>query len=105
MTNDLISRKEALELIRNIAYSRYLSTFECKFYEDIYNVIKKIPIAYDLDAVCEEINQLKNSEFDMSDEEPDLTDPDVIYDEAFSQGKIDAFNKSVDIIKKGSKQK
>lgn len=58
MSDDLISRKEALELIRDIAYNRNLSTIECKFYGDIYDGVKKIKTAYDVDAVCEEMNNI-----------------------------------------------
>ena len=41
----------------------------------------------------------------MSDEEPELTDVDDIYDEGVSQGKISAYLKAIEIVEKGGKER
>lgn len=83
MSGDLISRKEALKLIRDIAYSRELSTFECKFYGDVYEGINKIPTAYDVDAVQQELKKM-------------------MYEESSCEGAI-WIRKAIDIVRNGEK--
>ena len=55
MSDDLISRKAALEIIRNIAYSMELSTFECKLYGNIYDGIKNMPTAFDKEKAIDKL--------------------------------------------------
>lgn len=93
---DLISREAALNLIRNIAESRSLSTFECYLYGDIYDGIKKIDTSYDVDAVCEE---LKKATGDIHYTEDASFDGKCIEDFEFIQAKT-----ALEIVRNGGKK-
>lgn len=63
--------------------------------------VREQPIAYDVDKVIDELRQLKNKEFSYDDNEEELMDGEEIYDEGRSQGRYEAFLKSIEIVKSG----
>lgn len=104
MSDDLISRKAAVELVIS-EYDRFQAnggSHSGRYELDkIIKMLQNMPTSFDKEKVIEELTELKNAEIDMSDEELELTDVDDIYDEGRSQGKVDAYIKSIKIVKKG----
>lgn len=54
-----------------------------------------------MERIAEQLEVLREKEYDDSDEESDLTDPDDIYDEGRSQGRYEAFRNAIEIVQKG----
>lgn len=67
---------------------------------DLLALIDVQPTAYDVDAVVEELDRLRVAEYDYeSEEEPE--DFDEMLADAESSGKIKAYLKAADIVRKG----
>lgn len=59
------------------------------------------PIAFDKEKVIEELVELRQKDYSASDEEPELSDGEEIYDEGRSQGRFEAFHTAIKIVEKG----
>lgn len=89
MSNDLISRSELMEgRVEN---------------DPVRIAAMCASPAYDVDAVCEELEKLKNADIDMSDEELAQMDAEEIYDEGRAQGRVEAYVKAIEIVRNGGK--
>lgn len=69
----------------------------------LHQCIQENCTAYDVDAVCEELEKLKNADIDMSDEELAQMDAEEIYDEGRAQGRVEAYVKAIEIVRNGGK--
>lgn len=67
----------------------------------IKSVIKAWNTRKPMERIAEQLEVLREKEYDDSDEESDLTDPDDIYDEGRSQGRYEAFRNAIEIVQKG----
>lgn len=52
-----------------------------------------------MEQIVEQLEELRQKEYDDSDEEPDLTDVDDIYDDGRSQGRYEALREAIGIVK------
>jgi len=100
MSKDLISRNELRKQL-NLYLKRCNRMRTAPSTAALSHIIDDLPTAYDVDKVVEKLKELKLKEYDDTDEEPDLTDVDDIYDEGVSQGKYIAYGKSIEIVKAG----
>lgn len=89
MSNDLISRKAVIQ-----AVDRH-TTEEGKLDEDISVILEEIPTAYDVDAVCKEL------EIRTDDLQKYWTET---YDEG-SGGAAEAYYRAIEIVRNGGKRK
>lgn len=64
-------------------------------------LIDKQPAAYDREKVIEELVELRQREYNDSDEEPGTVDGEEIYDEGRSQGRFEAYHRTIEIVEKG----
>lgn len=104
MSNDLISRKEAVELV--IAeYDRFQAnggSYSGRHELDrVIKMLQNMPTAFDKDKVIEELVELRQREYNDSDEESETMDGEEIYDEGRSQGRFEAYHRAIKIIEKG----
>lgn len=97
MSDDLISRKAALELIRTIAYSMELSNFECKLYGDIYDGVKDIQVAFNKETVIEQLKE----ELELSDLEKErcARENPLQFDSA--KGYANGIANAIEVVEKG----
>ena len=65
------------------------------------DMIKRSSTAFEKEKVIEELVELRQSEYNDADEEPELLDGEEIYDEGRSQGRFEAYNRTIEIIEKG----
>lgn len=68
-----------------------------------FDDIDRIPTAYDIDKVVEQLEKLKKAEQDRPDDcdEDGCGDGEQIYDDGRSQGRYEAFGKAIQIVKGG----
>ena len=59
------------------------------------------PTAFDKEKVVEELVELRQREYNDSDEESETMDGEEIYDEGRSQGRFEAYHRAIKIIEKG----
>lgn len=103
MNDDLISRKEALQVLEDVfaeywmAYGREHGGFGAAAQE----VIEKLPTAFDKEKVIEELVELRQMEYNDYDEESETMDGEEIYDEGRSQGRFEAYRRAIEIVEKG----
>lgn len=71
--------------------------------ETVEFIMKKLPTAYDVEAVVQKLEEMKMAEYDDSDEEPCYADVDDIYDEGVSDGKYKAYHTAIEIVKRGER--
>lgn len=57
--------------------------------------------AFDKEKVIEELVELRQREYNDSDEEFETMDGEEIYDEGRSQGRFEAYHRAIEIVKKG----
>ena len=109
MNDDLISRrtiKSLIEVIRDCwAISPYVSANDMKLYSKVFNVvlneISNCPTAFDKEKVIEELVELRQREYNNSDDELETLDGEEIYDEGRSQGGFEAYHRAIEIVEKG----
>lgn len=109
MSDDLISRRTIKFLIETIrdcwAISPYVSANDMKLYSKVFNVvlneISNCPIAFDKEKVIEELVELRQREYNNSDDELETLDGEEIYDEGRSQGRFEAYHRAIEIVEKG----
>ena len=63
--------------------------------------VKCAPTAFDKEKVIEELVELRQKEYNDSDEESETMDGEEIYDEGRSQGRFEAYHRAIEIVKKG----
>lgn len=89
MSNDLISRKAALEtLFKNGQW--------CCNADEAYEKIKNLPTAYDVDTVCEEIQKKSDKASDNIMEDKG--------NEQYWDGKEDGLDEALEIVRNGGKK-
>lgn len=59
------------------------------------------PISFDKEKVVEELVELRQREYNDSDEESETMDVEEIYDEGRSQGRFEAYHRAIEIVEKG----
>lgn len=96
MSDDLISRKEALQVLEDV-FAEYRMSWGREhggFGAAAQEVIEELPAAFDKDKVRRELIELRNEE---------IYKPDSInkYTEARSQGRYSAFLDAIRIVEKG----
>lgn len=107
--NDLISRKSvksSIEIIRECwSTSPFVSADDMKLYSEVFNVvlqeISDCQTAFDKKKVIEELVELRQREYNDSDEESETMDGEEIYDEGRSQGRFEAYHRAIEIVEKG----
>ena len=116
--NDLISKSEVLELLYKIFDKYYMSTDKNpsiisnsfgteSFGIDVFKEIKKMPTAYDIDKVVEEIKTLKEEalgEYNMGEYNLDNNIGNSIsenYRKDMNEGKCFAYDEAIEIVKQG----
>ena len=116
--NDLISKSEVLELLYKIFDKYYMSTDKNpsiisksfgteSFGIDVFKEIKKMPTAYDVDKVVEEIKTLKEdalAEYSMGEYNLDNNIGNSIaenYRKDMNEGKCFAYDEAIEIVKQG----
>lgn len=100
MSNDLISRKAVLDILTEECVRSSILASPA-FAEMLAQHIKKLPTAFDKEKVIEELVELRQKDYSESDEEPELSDGEEIYDEGRSQGRFEAFHTAIKIVEKG----
>ena len=120
--NDLISKSEVLELLYKIFDKYYMSTDKNpsiisksfgteSFGIDVFKEIKKMPTAYDIDKVVEEIKTLKEEalgEYNMGEYNLDNNIGNSIsenYRKDMNEGKCFAYDEAIEIVKQGGIRK
>ena len=104
MSDDLISRKEAVELV--IAeYDRFQAnggSHSGRYELDkAIKMLQNMPTAFDKEKVIEELVELRQSEYNDADEESETMDGEEIYDEGRSQGRFEAYCRAIELVEKG----
>ena len=116
--NDLISKSEVLELLYKIFDKYYMSTDKNpsiisksfgteSFGIDVFKEIKKMPTAYDVDKVVEEIKTIKEEalgEYNMGEYNLDNNIGNSIaenYRKDMNEGKCFAYDEAIEIVKQG----
>ena len=59
------------------------------------------PTVFDKEKVIEELVELRQREYNDSDEESETMDGEEIYDEGRSQGRFGAYRRAIEIVEKG----
>ena len=59
------------------------------------------PTAFDKEKVIAELVELRQREYNDSDDEPETLDGEEIYDEGRSQGGFEAYHRAIEIVEKG----
>lgn len=69
----------------------------------LLQVIDEQPTAFDVEKVVEQLEKLKKEEQDRSDDcdENGCCDSEEIYDDGRSQGRFEAYEKAIGIVKEG----
>ena len=57
--------------------------------------------AFDKEKVIEELVELRQREYNDSDEEIEIIDGEEIYDEGRSQGRFETYHRAIEIVEKG----
>ena len=75
----------------------------CSACTDFGKMILEQPTAYNVDEVVEQLEKLKKEEQDRSDDcdENGCCDSEEIYDDGRSQGRFEAYEKAIGIVKEG----
>ena len=120
--NDLISKSEVLELLYKIFDKYYMSTDKNpsiisksfgteSFGIDVFKEIKKMPTAYDVDKVIEELKIIKEdalAEYNMGEYNLDNNIGNSIsenYRKDMNEGKCFAYDEAIEIVKQGGIRK
>ena len=120
--NDLISKSEVLELLYKIFDKYYMSTDKNpsiisksfgteSFGIDVFKEIKKMPTAYDVDKVIEELKIIKEdalAEYNIGEYNLDNNIGNSIsenYRKDMNEGKCFAYDEAIEIVKQGGIRK
>jgi len=109
MSNDLISREKITQEISEILADVLISGFRAEtisfdsINHRIQECLKNQPTAYDIDAVVEQLEKLKQIEYEKEDECDDegRGDGEQIFEDGVSHGKYAAYRKVIEIVKDG----
>ena len=93
MSDDLISRKSLIENLNKFAPEHYTAL--------VNDLIMKEQTAFDKEKVIKELVELRQMEYNDSDEESETIDGEEIYDEGRSQGRFEAYHRAIEIVEKG----
>ena len=94
--DDLISRGA---LIEQLEKQRGKNTYIIPDFA--WETIENAPTAFDKEKVIEELVELRQMEYNDSDEESETIDGEEIYDEGRSQGRFEAYHTAIEIVEKG----
>ena len=72
-----------------------------EYRKSILQIISDQPTTFDKEKVIDELVELRQIEYNDSDEEPELLDGEEIYDEGRSQGRFEAYHRAIEIVEKG----
>ena len=100
MSDDLISRKALLKQLREILEEPHNTMFLMGIGAAI-SFIEHPETAFDKERVIEELVELRQMEYNDSDDEPETIDGEEIYDEGRSQGRFEAYHRAIEIAEKG----
>lgn len=103
MSDDLISREEALQVLEDV-FGEYRMSWGREhggFGAAAQEVIEELPTAFDKEKVIEELVELRQKEYSDSDEDFESIDGEEIYDEGRSQGRFEAYHRAIEIVEKG----
>lgn len=95
MSNDLISR---IALIADMRSRKYIDKALCEIFE---TVVDEAPTAYNVDAVCERIKNEQDKTLQKW-KAADRSDYGVF---SYLDGKGDAFQESIEIVRKGGEER
>ena len=101
MSNDLISRSALLESVNYYYTHTPNDSPEHYAYGVALKEIREHPIAFDKEKVIEELAELRQREYNDSDEESETMDVEEIYDKGRSQGRFEAYRRTIGIVEKG----
>jgi len=65
--------------------------------------VDRLPIAFDVEKVIEELENLREVELHRPDMCGELGDADVPYNDGVSQGRYEAFIEAIEIVKRGGR--
>lgn len=77
-----------------------VDTVDCN--ADIQAILRKQPTAYDLEEKLQRLEELKQQDYDDSDEEADWEDIENVYEDGRSQGRYEAYHRAIEIVKGGA---
>lgn len=72
-----------------------------EYRKSILQIIEDQPTAFDKEKVIEELVELRQREYNDSDEESETMDGEEIYDEGRSKGRFEAYRRTIGIVEKG----
>ena len=101
MSNDLISRSALLESVNYYYTHTPNDSPEHYAYGVALKEIREHPTAFDKEKVIEELVELRQREYNDSDEESETMDGEEIYDKGRSQGRFEAYHRTIGIVEKG----
>ena len=101
MSDDLISRRDAIVIIENMIFGVGKDLSKSYLLQDAKERIGRLNIAFDKEKVIEELVELRQKEYSDSDEESETIDGEEIYDEGRSQGRFEAYHRAIEIVEKG----
>lgn len=93
--------KEAIHTDFSEHYTLYHDTDQTALFDMVMDDIDEMPTAFDKEKVVEELVELRQREYNDSDEESETMDGEEIYDEGRSQGRFEAYHRAIKIIEKG----
>ena len=95
MSDDLISREAVIAAVDR--HTREDGTLD----DDISVILEEVETTFDKEKVIDKLVELRQKEYNDNEEEEDLTDGEEIYDAGRSQGRFEAYHKTIEIVKKG----
>lgn len=98
----LINEDDVIALLANHHFDKDKGNFDLLIHS-LCKEVKRIPTAYDVDAIVEQLEDLKKVEQNKENEcdEDGLGDGEQIFSDGRSQGKFEAFGKAIKIVKGG----
>lgn len=82
-------------------FTLYHDTDQTALFDMVMDDIDEMPTAFDKEKVIEELVELRQREYNDSDEESETMDGEEIYDEGRSQGRFEAYHTAIEIVEKG----
>lgn len=93
MSNDLISREALIEALKNYCGKQHYLVSE-----NIWEIIKSRPTAYDVDKVVEQLEKLKTRYMEVAAEHDERGEQ---YSMDLADVQADAYAKAIEIVKSG----
>ena len=100
MSDDLISRKALLKELREIMDEPHNTMFLMGIGAAV-SIVEHRETAFDKENVIDELVELRQREYNDYDDEPETLDGEEIYDESRSQGRFEAYHRTIEIVEKG----